>query len=575
MKRTIPYLKPYRWAMAAAMTALGVSTVCDLLLPTIMSQILNNGIYEKDFAYIARCCGRMFLVCLTGIAAQLIGAWWSNKVVACFCRDLRGELFRRVNAMSFEEFGELGTAALVTRATHDVETVSWVVSDLAGSAIAIPVLFLGGVVLAMGKDVLLSLLMLAFVPLILAVVLYAGRNMDEVWKKSDGYMDKQSGIMRERLRGIRPIRAFDAEKKEHERVAQATHVMAKHIIQANVTMGMIAPLATFLLDLAVVLIVYAGGWRLESGSGLTGGDIFAIVQYVSLVASGVIMGAFSIIMIPHAKVAAERIGQILEARGIADPVARQALTLEGDIRFDHVSFRYEGAEEPALRDITLHIPKGRKAAIIGGTGAGKSTLVSILLGFRTPTEGQVLLDGVPIGRLSRRGVRENIGCVLQNAAIFSGTIRENVAMGDLSAGDEAIWQALETAQARDFVSAFPEGIDHPVKQSGKNLSGGQRQRIGIARALLKKAAIYIFDDSFSALDLLTEAKLRKALAGSIAGKTQIVIGQRVASAMHCDCIFVMDQGRLVDQGTHQELLGRCRVYQEICASQTGGGYETR
>jgi len=575
MKQMIPYLKPYRRGILASLLAVAVSTACDLLLPAIMSEILNNGVYGKDFSYIVKCCALMFVVCILGLGSLLLGVWHSNKVVAHFCEDLRGTVFRKVNAMSFEEFGKLGTAALVTRATHDVETVSWVASELCGTVVTIPVLFFGGVILAMGKDMLLSLVMLAFVPVILAVVLFAGRNIDGLWKKSDDYMDKQNDIMRQRLRGIRVIRAFDAEAKEHDRIAQATHIMAKHMIEANVTMGMISPLATFLLNLAAVLIVYLGGWRLETGSGLTGGDIFAIVQYVSLVAGGVIMGAFTIIMFPHAKVAAGRIGEVLNAEGMADPVKRQDITLDGDIVFDHVSFRYEGAAESALEDICLHIPKGQKAAVIGGTGAGKSTLVSMLMGFRMPTEGEVRLDGIPTTKLSRHTMRQNMSCALQNATIYSGTIRENVAMGDLSADDEAIVDALKTAQAWEFVSAYEDGILHEVKQSGKNLSGGQKQRVSIARALLKNAPIYIFDDSFSALDFLTEARLRAALAERIAGRTQIIITQRVTSAMHCDCIYVMDRGRLVDHGTHEQLLSRCRVYQEIHASQTGGDHEER
>ena len=575
MKQMLKFLKPYRKGIAAALAAIAVSTACDLLLPTIMSQILNRGVYGKDFSYIASCCVWMLVVCVVGLGALLLGVWHSNKVVAHFCEDLRSVIFRKVNAMSFEEFGKLGTAALVTRATHDVETVSWVASELCGTVITIPVLFFGGVILAMGKDVVLSLVLLAFVPVILAIVLYAGRNIDGLWKKSDDYMDKQNDIMRQRLRGIRVIRAFDAEEKEHDRIAEATHIMATHMIEANVTMGMISPLATFLLNLAAVLIVYLGGWRLETGSGLTGGDIFAIVQYVSLVASGVIMGAFTIIMFPHAKVAAGRIGEVLNAEGMADPVERQDITLKGDIVFDHVSFRYEGAAESALQDICLHIPAGQKAAVIGGTGSGKSTLVSMLMGFRMPTEGEVRLDGIPTTRLSRHTMRQNMSCALQNATIYSGTIRENVAMGDLTAEESAIRSALETAQAWDFVSAYEDGVMHEVKQSGKNLSGGQKQRLSIARAVLKNAPIYIFDDSFSALDFLTEANLRRALGEKIAGKTQVIITQRVTSAMHCHRIFVMDRGQLVDSGTHEELLERCSVYREIHASQTGGSHEKR
>ena len=406
--------------------------------------------------------------------------------------------------------------------------------------------------------------------MILLLVVALGKRIEPLWEKSDAYIDRQNDIMRERLRGIRVIRAFGAEDKEHERVADATRTMAEYIIRANVAMGLITPVTTLLLNLAAVLIVYLGAARMEAGSGLTGGDVFAIVQYVSLVSSGVIMGAFTIIMFPQARVAADRIGQILNAEGMADPVERQDMTFTGDIVFDHVSFRYEGAAESALKDISLHIRSGQTVSVIGGTGSGKSTLVSMLLGFRTPTAGQVRMDGIPTTRLSRHTMRENISCVLQNTSIYSGTVRENIRMGRQNATDEEMREALRVAQALDFVEGFPDGLDHEIRQSGKNLSGGQKQRLSIARAVLKDAPIYLFDDSFSALDFLTEARLRAALSEKIGGKTRIVITQRVTSAMHSDCIFVMDQGALVDSGTHRELLERCGVYREIYASQTGG-----
>lgn len=571
MKEMLRYLRPYRRDLLLATLAVSVATLCDLLLPTIMSEILDNGVYRQDFSHVALYCGVMLLVALVGLGTVLWGSKISSRVVAGFCADIRGVVFRKVNAMSFEEFGKLGTAALVTRATHDVGTVSWIASELCGTVVTIPVLFFGGVILSMVKDVTLSLTLLAFVPLIFAVVIVIGRRVLPLWKKSDEYIDIQNGIMRERLRGIRVIRAFNAEGREHTRIAEATQIMAQNIIKGNVAMGLITPLATFLLNLAAVLMIYLSGWRVETASGLTGGDVFAIVQYVALVSSGVIMGAFAILMFPHARVAADRIGQVLHAEGMADPVERQQLRFSGDIVFDHVTFRYEGAAEPALKDVTLHIRPGQKVSVIGGTGSGKSTLTQLLMGFRTPTGGAVRLDGQATTELSRHTMRENISCVLQNSTIYSGTVRENIRMGKQDASGEEIWKALEIAQAKDFVDAFPEGLDHAIKQSGKNLSGGQKQRLSIARAVLKEAPIYIFDDSFSALDFLTEARLRTALSDRIAGKTQIVITQRVTSAMHSDCIFVMDGGQLVDSGTHRELLERCRVYREIYASQTGGG----
>ena len=317
----------------------------------------------------------------------------STDVVSGFCADLRGVVFRKVNQMSFEAFGQLGTAALVTRATQDVDIVSWVAQEMAGTVVTIPVLFFGGVILAVRKDVTLSLTLLAFIPVIFGVVLFTGRKIMPLWDISDKYVDKQNDLMRQRLRGIRVIRAFNAENHEHEAVADATRAMSETMITANVSMGLISPLATFLLDMAAVLIVYIGGWRMETGSGLTGGDIFAIVQYISLVSSGVIMGAFSIIYFPHAKVAAGRIGQVLGSRGMADPIARQDLTFTGRIEFDNVTFSYSGAAEPALQDVSMMIEPGQKIAIIGGTGAGKSSIVSLLMGFRMPTSGQVKLDG--------------------------------------------------------------------------------------------------------------------------------------------------------------------------------------
>lgn len=570
MKEMIRYLKPYRKGLLGATVVIAVGTLCDLLLPTIMSNILNNGVYQSDFAYILRCCAVMLVVALIGLGSTLWGSWISSNVVAGFCADLRSVVFRKVNAMSFEEFGKLGTAALVTRATHDVSTVSWIAAELSGTVVTIPMLLLGGVVLALRKDVVLSLTMLIFVPVIIAVVIRLGRKIMPLWVKSDDYIDIQNGLMRERLRGIRVIRAFNAEPKAHDQIADATHTMAKYIIKGNVAMGLLTPLTTFLLNVAIVMVVYFGGWRMELGYHLTGGDVFAIVQYVSLVSSGVLMGAFVIIMLPHVKVAADRIGQVLGAQGMADPVARQDLHFTGNIEFDNVSFSYEGAAEAALRDVSVSIASGEKIAIIGGTGAGKSTLVSTLLGFRMPSTGKLCFDGIPTTQLSRYTMRENISCVLQNSTIYSGTIRENVQMGRPGASDEEIWRALDIAQARSFVESFPEGLDHEIKQSGKNLSGGQKQRLSIARAVLKDAPIYVFDDSFSALDFLTEANLRQALAQAIGGKTQIIVTQRVSSAMHCDRICVMDRGSLVDVGTHQQLLSRCRVYREIYESQTGG-----
>ena len=571
MKQIIPYLKPYRAQMGLGMLLIALSSVCSLLLPTLMSDILNRGVYLSDLEDILSCCVKMLLVTLISLAAILGGNYFSARVVSGFCADLRAAVFGKVNTMTFEEVSRIGTSALLTRSTHDVETLSWVASMLSSNIVTIPVLFLGGVILACSKDVPLSLLILLALPLVTLLVIAIGRKVEPLWEISDSFCDKQNDLVRERLHGIRVIRAFNREMQEQTRIEEATRVMAEHIIEANVKMGLVSPIAVALMNLIVVAILYFGGYRMQTGfSAVSGGDIFAIIQYVTLVMNGILMAAFALVMYPPAKVAAGRIGQVMDAAVMTETAREEALSFSGDIRLEHVTFRYEGADAAAVSDVTLHIAPGQKAAIIGGTGSGKSTLVQLLMAFRLPTEGKIYFDGRDAATLSRHTIRQNISCVLQRAAIYSGTIRENIRMGNPAAGEEAIRQAVHIAQLEDYVNAQPEGLEHVLAQAGKNLSGGQKQRISIARAVLKDAPIYLFDDSFSALDFMTEANLRRALAEKAAGKTQIVVTQRITSAMSSDCIFVMDGGRLVDAGTHAELLSRCRVYQEIYYSQTGG-----
>ena len=570
MKKIFAYLKPYRGGLLLGMLLMAISTVCELLLPDIMSDILNTGVYNGDLNYIFRCCAKMLAVALISLGSVLGGWYISSKVVAGFCADLRQGVFRKVNTMRFEDISRMGSSALLTRSTHDVGTLSWVASMLSGSVITIPVLFIGGVVLALGKDAVLSLVLLLFIPLVFAAVVRIGKKIEPLWETSDKYMDKQNDIVRERLHGIRVIRAFNSEPREHKRIEDATQVMAENIIRANVSMGVISPLSIALMNMAVVLIVYLGGFRMERGlSSASGGDIFAVIQYITLIMNGVVMAAFSIVMYPHAKVAAKRIGEVLEVESPAEP-EEEELHFSGDIRLENLSFGYEGAAENAVSEISLHIRPGQQVAVIGGTGSGKSTLVQLLMGFRRPSAGHIYFDGRDSTSISPKTIRENISCVLQKAAIYSGSIRKNIAMGRPGATDEELLAAAEIAQMGDYLASLPEGLDHELTQSGKNLSGGQKQRICIARAVVKNAPIYIFDDSFSALDFLTEARLRKALSERTAGKTRIVITQRVSSAMSCDCIFVMDKGCLVDAGSHQELLERCKIYQEIYVSQTGG-----
>lgn len=570
MKHIFTYLKPYRGQMLLGVLLIAVSGVCSLLLPTIMSDILNRGVYLSDWDYILRCSAKMLVVTVISLGAVVVGTWFRTRVVSGFCADLRAAVFSRVNQMPFEEVSRIGTSALLTRSTHDVGTMAWVADMLSSNIITIPVLFFGGVALAFSKDPALALIILLALPIITVAMLIIGRKVEPLWKISDSYCDKQNDLVRERLHGIRVIRAFNREEQEQGKIADATRVMAEHIIEANVKMGLASPLAIALMNLVAVAIVFFGGSRMQSRvSSASGGDIFAMVQYVALVMNGIVMAAFSLVMYPHAKVAAGRIGEVMAAKTV-DDASGEDITFAGDIRMEDVTFCYEGADAAAVSHVTLHIAPGEKAAIIGGTGSGKSTLVQLLMAFRQPTEGKIYYDGRDAATLNRRTIRQNISCVLQRAGIYSGTIRENIAMGRPDAAEEEIWQAAAVAQMTDYIKAQPKGLDHVLVQAGKNLSGGQKQRVSIARAVLKNAPIYLFDDSFSALDFMTEANLRRALAEKAAGKTQIVVTQRVTSAMNSDKIFVMDGGMLVDAGTHRELLERCGVYREIYLSQTGG-----
>ena len=583
MRKLLSFLKPYRGRIALATLLMAVSAICNLLLPTLMSNVLDKGVYgaaEGDtFGYILGTAAWMLGISAVSLASVAGGYWVVYHVISGYTWSLRSALFRKVHTMTLAEVGRIGTSNLVTRSTHDVGTLNWVVSMLCGNIIIIPLMFLGGVFLCMRKDFRLSLVILCVVPLLIGVVLLMSKKIDRLWEISDEYCDRQNDLVRERLRGIRVIRAFDREAAAHDRITHATRVMADNIIRANVSMALIDPLAAFVLNAAALLIVYLGGVRMERGSGLTPGDVFAMVQYINIILGAIVSVSFAIVMLPHARVAARRLSQVTESTGLENPRPAEGLTLSGEIDLDHVSFTFPGSSLPALSDVCLHVGAGEWVSVIGGTGSGKTTLADLLLAFRSPTGG-TLRFGAEEGAsyrlrvasdLSPKDVRANISCSLQKSMLYAGTVAENLRMGKPEASDEELWAALELAQIADFLREKPEGLNFKLEPAGTNISGGQKQRLAIARAILKDAPIYIFDDSFSALDFLTEAKVRQALNEKLAGRTRIVITQRVVSAMHSDRIFVLSDGALVGAGTHAELLERCPIYREIYLSQTGGG----
>lgn len=574
MRKLLIYLKPYRGKIALATLLMAVSAACNLLLPTLMSDILDRGVYgaaqADTFSYIVSTALRMLGISMLSLLSVGSGYWIVYHVISGYTWSLRSALFRKVHTMTLEEVGRLGTSNIVTRSTHDVDTLNWVISALCGGILIIPLTFLGGVILCMRKDFQLSLVILCAVPLVIGAGLLLSKKIEHRWEVADEFCDRQNDLVRERLRGVRVIRAFNREHKAHEKVTGATRTMADNLIRANVSMAVIDPAAVFVLNVVALLVVLLGGIRMERGTGLTAGDIFAMIQYIGIILGAIVSVSYDIVMLPHVRVAVRRLSQVTESTGLEDDRPARGLAFSGEISLDHVSFTYPGSSLPALSDVDLKIGAGEWVSVIGGTGSGKTTLTELLLAFRTPTGGTLRFDGQDSAEISAKDIRANISCALQKSMLYAGTVAENLRMGKPEATDEELWEVLELAQIADFLREKPEGLNFKLEQAGTNISGGQKQRLAIARALLKDAPIYIFDDSFSALDFLTEAKVRKALNERLAGKTRIVITQRVVSAMHSDRIFVLADGVIAGAGTHAELLENCEIYREIYISQTGG-----
>lgn len=571
MKYLSYYLRPLWPKIILAACLMTLSAVASLLLPALMSQVVNQGIYGRDFSFILACCLKMLIISLVGTAGAIVGVRLSSQVTSRFSAALSQGVFSKVMRMESAAFGKMDTGSLVSRTTQDIGHLAWVTEMLSNSIISVPVMFLGSVILSFQKDPVLAAIVLSAVPLVFLAVILVSRKIPPLHKKSNEYIDRQNELMRQRLRGIRVIRAFRREPDEQEKIADATRIMAENIIKANVSMGMLTPFSMFLLNAATVMLLYVGAARMVSGaSAATGGDILAMIQYIGILSGSIMNAAMVVVMVPQAAVSLRRILQIMDFPEESTQ-GRREQKLTGGIRLENLTFSFAKEAKPAVQDVSLEIAPGQRIAIIGSTGSGKSALVQLLLGFRQPDSGKIYFDGTESSLLSEGCIRDQISCVLQKTAIFTGTIRENVAMGRADASENEIWAALNDAQLGDFVRGLPNGLDYKLELSGTNLSGGQRQRLAISRALLKIAPIYIFDDSFSALDFLTESRLRARLLTRLKGKTQITVTQRVTTARNADCIFVMDQGRLIDHGPHEALLSRCQVYREIYTSQTGGG----
>ena len=573
MKTILPFLKPSRGKLILTGVLCVVSTLEGVFLPYLMSRIVDDGIAVGDMGEIFKIGALMLALALCSMLCALLNGAVNARVSSGFSSDLVHGIFRKATRLSFETFSKVGTSGLLTRSTHDVTTIAEASSMFVNVVIIVPILMAGGIAFAFLSDRVLALVLLLSLPLAFLVLYPIVRHLDALWKLSDEYIDEQNRLMRERLSGIRVIRAFDKEAHEHGRIAHATEEMAKYIIRANVRAGYVNPLCMLILNLATVVMLLVGAARLQDPellrAGLTAGGIIATVQYVALILNGVMMLSWTFVFLPHLKVCVNRVSEVLELPDMPDEPS-DGTRYAGDLVLKDVSFSYPDSELMTLSDINIEVKNGETAALIGGTGSGKSTILKLLLALYQPTSGTITLDGRDYAALGRSAVRDNVSAALQKGMVFEGSLLENVRMGCPDANEEEVKNVLEIAQMREFAESHEEGLGYRLAQSGSNISGGQKQRISIARTILKPASVYIFDDSFSALDYLTESRLRKALNQYLAGKTQIIITQRAATAMRCDRIYVLEQGRIVGSGTHESLLKDCTVYREIVHSQLGG-----
>ncbi len=572
MKHLLKFIKPFYKEIVLLMVLYALSTLASLFMPYVMSNIVEVGIKNGDLPYVLREGGVMIALAVAALTCALITNRISSNFSSKIAVNMRKTVFNKVNTLTFEQFSEIGTGSLITRTTDDIGWMEETISQIPYVMITCPIMFVGGIALSFKGDWALPLILLGISVAVLIVTTLITSSLEKHWQRGDEYTDVQNRIIRERLSGVRVVRAFDKDAYEHKRTAKATDEMNNSFVRANTISGLVSPIASLFLNVATVVIIYVGALRVQSNPSLKAGDILATIQYIALIANAVLVLSWTISFVPHIKVSMKRISAILDIKDVeADNSVCQVL--KGDISFDDVSFAYPGSANNALSNISLNIAEGEIVGIIGGTGSGKTTLVKLLLDFYSSAQGIRTFGGKNYCELTPAIVRDNVSVALQKSMIFEGTVADNVKMGNKDATDEQVREALRIAQMTDFVDGKEEGLNFKLTQSGSNVSGGQKQRINIARAIIKPASVYVFDDSFSALDYLTEANLRKELNKYLAGKTQIIVTQRSATAMRCDKVYIMDNGRIVGVGTHKQLLNSCRTYKEIYDSQMGGGID--
>ena len=562
------FLKPYKVPLITLIVLTFTMTVGTLYIPTLTADIVNKGILVGNVPYIIKTGAFMLLVsALTGGVTV-----WSNRlgadISARLARDIRGAIFTKAQTFSLNDFNKVGTASMITRATSDVTLIGDSTVLFVLLLLPAPVMAVSGLILAFAKDQVMSLIIVATMVVFVVVAALLGKKVIPLFQQIQLKMDSINRILRESIIGVRVIRAFHRESYEKKRIDAASVDYAENNIRINKMIAVLQPIAMLIINGGIIGVLWLGGVRAADGAILIG-DIIAMVEYCFLILIFLIMGVMMFMYIPRAQACAQRINEVLSIEPtITDPTNSTPKTQEhAHLEFKNVTFRYPNAEEAVLSDLTFESKSGEVTAIIGGTGSGKSTIANLILRFYEIESGSVRLNGVDIREMTQKELRDKIGFVPQKTFLFSGSIAENIRYGMESATQQQIEHAAKIAQAHDFIVKMEDGYDSPVAQGGGNLSGGQKQRIAIARAIIRKPEFYLFDDSFSALDFSTDAKLRAALKEEVGNSTLIIVAQRISTIMGADRIIVLDDGKIAGIGRHKELMKNCEVYQQIAASQ--------
>lgn len=568
MFKLFRYASPYKWMMAMVVLLMFLQTIGQLYLPTFMAEIVNIGIVNGDSGYIWRVGGIMLLIAAGGMLCNVYAGYLSAKIATGFGKIVRGKVFAHVERFSLQEFDRIGTASLITRTTNDITQVQQVFFMMMRMFLSAPLMIVGGIVMAVSKDAKLSLVLVTVIPILVGVIVLIAAKGIPLFRVMQGKLDRLNLVLRENLIGIRVVRAFNRTEHERERFGTANEDLTVTAIKVTRIMSIMFPIMLLLLNLTIVAIMWFGSIRIDSGS-MQVGDLIAFIQYASQILFSLTMVSMMFMMIPRASASAVRINEVLLTTPVIvdTPGAGRKDKDKGSVRFDNVTFSYPGAEQPALRNISFSAEAGEVTAIIGGTGSGKSTLVNLLLRFYDIDSGNIRVDGSEVRELSQESLRAKIGYVPQKTSLFSGTVADNIRFGKELASQAEVEHAAKVAQAAEFITDMKDGFAAHISQGGTNLSGGQKQRLSIARALVRKPEIYVFDDSFSALDFKTDAKLRAALLAETTEAALIIVAQRVSTIMQANRIIVLDNGEIAGIGTHRELMQSCTIYREIVLSQ--------